>query len=190
MPLRHRVVLWFFVLVIACSFYNCGSIGHLPAPTPSLAKSVIGCPGGNMPCTGWVDVPLILSTDCSRNEGEKPCGRERVPFARQFFSNFTWPRRCGASVGGNGVARNQKREAQRTFVFLLSNLSILRCHAEHVCSFLRDRPRDAQPSHLGQQRGSFQSQFRRCSAWPTDDPADLLKCFQNQTAIRVFQGQV
>jgi hypothetical protein len=41
-------------------------------------------------------------------KGEKPCGRERVPFARQFFSSFIWPRRCGASVGGNGVARAQE----------------------------------------------------------------------------------
>jgi hypothetical protein len=61
----------------------------------------------------------------------------------------------------------------------LSNLSIRPCHAGHVCSFLRDRPGDTQPSHLGNQRGSFQSQFRRCAVRSTDDPAGLLKCFQN-----------
>ena len=53
----------------------------------------------------------------------------------------------------------------------LSNLSILSCHAEHVCSFLWDRPRDAQPSHLGNKRGSLQSQSRRRAARSTDDPA-------------------
>ena len=41
-------------------------------------------------------------------KGEKPCGRERVPFARQFFSSFIWPKRCGVSVGGNGAARAQE----------------------------------------------------------------------------------
>src|SRR6266566_2637223 len=70
----------------------------------------------------------------------------------------------------------------------LSNLSIRLCHAEHVCSFLIDRPGDTQPSHLAKQRGSFQSQFPRCAARSTDDPAGLLKCFQNQSAMRVFQG--
>jgi hypothetical protein len=48
----------FFVLVIACSFYSCGNSGHLPAPTPSLVKSAIGCPGGN--CAGSLDVSQIL----------------------------------------------------------------------------------------------------------------------------------
>jgi hypothetical protein len=50
----------FFVLVIACSFYGCSSIGHLPPPPTSLAKAAIGCPGGTMPCTGSQDVPLLL----------------------------------------------------------------------------------------------------------------------------------
>ncbi|HEV2730150.1 MAG TPA: hypothetical protein VGV15_08960 [Terriglobales bacterium] len=60
MPVRHRVVICFFALVVACSFYGCGSIGHLPASTASLAKSVVGCPGGNMPCSGSLDVSQIL----------------------------------------------------------------------------------------------------------------------------------
>jgi hypothetical protein len=33
---------------------------------------------------------------------------ERVPFVKQSFSNFTWGRRCGASVGGNGAASDQE----------------------------------------------------------------------------------
>src|SRR5579862_7674087 len=69
-----------------------------------------------------------------------------------------------------------------------SGLSILPCHAEHVCSFLRVRSRDTHPSHPGKQRGSFQSQFRRCAVRSTDDPAGLLKCFQNQSAIGIFQS--
>jgi hypothetical protein len=59
MPLRHRV-LCSFVLVVACSFYSCGSIGHLPAPSPSPAKSAIACPGGNTPCSGSLEVSQIL----------------------------------------------------------------------------------------------------------------------------------
>jgi hypothetical protein len=42
------------------------------------------------------------------------------------------------------------------------------CHAEHVCFFLRDRPGETQPSHLGNQRGSFQSQFCRRAVRSTD----------------------
>jgi len=64
-----------------------------------------------------------------------------------------------------------------------SNRAILLSDPGNAGSFLRDRPRDTQPSHLGKQRGSFQSQFRRRAAWPTNDPAGLLKCFQNQSAI-------
>ena len=57
-----------------------------------------------------------------------------------------------------------------------------------VCSFLMDRSGNPQPSHPGQQGGSLQSQFGRCAAWSTDDPANLLKCVHNQSAIGVFQG--
>src|SRR5216684_6047928 len=75
----------------------------------------------------------------------------------------------------------------------ISKLSIfpsygLRCYTAPVCSLLMDRSENPQPSHLGKQCDSFQSEFRRCAAWPTDDPAGMLKCFHNQTAIGVFQG--
>src|SRR6266478_2578329 len=69
-----------------------------------------------------------------------------------------------------------------------SNLGIFLRDSGNAGSFLRDRPRDTQPSHLGKQRRSFQSQFGRCAAWSTDDPANLLKCVHNQSAIGVFQG--
>src|SRR5258707_10113627 len=55
-------------------------------------------------------------------------------------------------------------------------------------SFLRDRPRDTHPPHLGQQRGSLQAKLRRRATRSADYPAGLLKCFQNQSAIRIFQG--
>jgi hypothetical protein len=66
----------------------------------------------------------------------------------------------------------------------ISKMSIFPSYAcgsqrEHVCSFLMDRPRDAQPFHLGKESGSFQSQFCRCAARSTDDPTNLLKCFHN-----------
>jgi hypothetical protein len=64
-----------------------------------------------------------------------------------------------------------------------SNLSILPCHADHVGSFLRDRSRDSQPFHSGHQRGSFQSEFGRCTAWSAHDPANLLKGFHDQSMI-------
>src|SRR5690349_14439906 len=57
----------------------------------------------------------------------------------------------------------------------------LGCHTARVYSLLIDRSRDPHPSHLGQQRGSFQSQFHRCAARSTNDPAGLCKCFQNQS---------
>lgn len=60
MPFCDRVVTCLFLLVVVFCFCSCGSTGHLPPPNPSLAKSVIGCPGGNLPCSGSLDVPLIL----------------------------------------------------------------------------------------------------------------------------------
>jgi hypothetical protein len=69
-----------------------------------------------------------------------------------------------------------------------SNLVIFLRDSGKAGSFLIDRPRDIQPSHLSQQRGSFQSQFRRCAAWSTNDPANPLQCFHNQSTIGVFQG--
>ena len=54
--------------------------------------------------------------------------------------------------------------------------------SEHVCFFLMDRSGDCQPSHLGQQSGSLQSELRRCAARSPDDPAGLLECFQDQGA--------
>jgi hypothetical protein len=66
---------------------------------------------------------------------------------------------------------------------LPSNLGIFLRDSGNAASLLKDRPRDTEPCHLGEQRGSFQSQFRRCAARSTDDPAGLLKCFQNQSAM-------
>src|SRR5207248_2117483 len=71
---------------------------------------------------------------------------------------------------------------------MLSNLSILSCHAETVCS-LRSGSQYPQSSNLGKQGGSFQSEFRRCAAWSTDDPRGLLQRFHNQSAIGFFQGK-
>ena len=68
-----------------------------------------------------------------------------------------------------------------------SNLGIFLRDSGNAGSFLIDRSRDPHPSHLGQQRGSFQSQFRGSAARSTNDPASLLKCVHNQSAIRVFQ---
>src|SRR5258705_12470901 len=64
----------------------------------------------------------------------------------------------------------------------------LGCHNKPVCSFLRDGSRDPESFHFGKQCGSFQSEFRGCAARSTNDPADLLQRFHNQSAIRVFQG--
>src|SRR6266478_7707196 len=77
--------------------------------------------------------------------------------------------------------------------YKFQKLSIFRSYAcgsqsEHVCFFLMDRSGDPQPSHLGQQGGSLQSQFGRGTAWSTNDPSGLLKRFHNQSAIRVYQG--
>jgi hypothetical protein len=63
--------------------------------------------------------------------------------------------------------------------YKFQKLSIFRSYAcgsqsEHVCFFLIDRSGDPQPSHLGQQGGSLQSEFRRCAAWSTNDPAKPL----------------
>ncbi len=59
MLLRHQVKICIFVLLLCCSFYSCGNSGQLPAPTPALAKSAIGC-GGDLPCAGSLDVSQIL----------------------------------------------------------------------------------------------------------------------------------
>src|SRR5882724_875910 len=64
----------------------------------------------------------------------------------------------------------------------------LRCYTAPVYSLLKDRSENPQPSHLGKHCGSFQSQFRRCAARSTDDPAGLLQHFHNQGAIGVFQS--
>src|ERR1700722_8324936 len=69
-----------------------------------------------------------------------------------------------------------------------SNLGFLLRESGNAGSLLRGRPRDTEPSHFGKQCGSFESEFHRCTALATDDPAGLLKCFQNQSAFRVFQG--
>ena len=72
---------------------------------------------------------------------------------------------------------------------LPSNLGIFLRDSGNAGFFLRDRPRDPQPSHPGKKRGSFQSQLGRCAVRSTDDPTSQLQCFHNQRAIRVFQGR-
>jgi len=74
------------------------------------------------------------------------------------------------------------------FLWLLFKESIFRRyifvhHLAHVFFFLRNSARDSQSLHLGKECGSFQSQFDRCAAWPTDDPSGLLKRFHNQRTI-------
>ena len=59
MPLRHRVLSFLLVPVAACSFYGCGG-GELPPSNRAVGHSSIGCPGGNMPCTGSLDVSQVL----------------------------------------------------------------------------------------------------------------------------------
>jgi hypothetical protein len=71
----------------------------------------------------------------------------------------------------------------------LSNLNILSCHAEHVCSFLRDRPRDSQSSHLGEQRSSLQSQFRSCTALCRDDDERWASRFREHDDCRHSQTE-
>jgi hypothetical protein len=70
----------------------------------------------------------------------------------------------------------------------MSVMAMLRQLRVSDCFFLMDRSGDPQPSHLGQQRGSLQSEFRRCATWSTNGPGGLLQRFHNQSAIGVFQG--
>jgi hypothetical protein len=65
-------------------------------------------------------------------------------------------------VSGDGVLRS------------MSVMAMLRQLRVSDCSFVMDRSGDPQPSHLGQQGGSLQSEFRRGAMWSTNDPADLL----------------
>jgi len=65
-------------------------------------------------------------------------------------------------------------------------LSIFSSDAEKVSAVLRNRSRNPQPSHLGQQCGPFQSQFDGCAAGSAHDPAGLLKRLHDQSAICVL----
>ena len=58
MPRRIRVVT-FLLVFVAPFLLRCGG-GEPPPAKPSLAHSSVGCPSGNMPCTGSLDVPLLL----------------------------------------------------------------------------------------------------------------------------------
>jgi len=74
----------------------------------------------------------------------------------------------------------------RCFTFYagrISHLGAFPRHAENVGSVLENRTRDSQPFHLGQQCGSFQSQFGGCTAGSANDPAGLLKRLHDQSAI-------
>src|ERR1700688_1936764 len=71
--------------------------------------------------------------------------------------------------------------------YKFQKLSIFPSHAcgsqsEHVCFFLKGSG-DPQPSHLGKQGGSLQSQFGCCAAWSTNDPAKPLKRFNDHGTI-------
>jgi hypothetical protein len=56
----HRICLIFFLSTFAAIlfFEGCGTSRPSAVPNPSLASSTIGC--NNTPCSGSVDVPLIL----------------------------------------------------------------------------------------------------------------------------------
>jgi hypothetical protein len=56
--LRHRFAACVIALA-AVALCSCGG-GSLPTPLASADKSAIGCPGGNQPCSGSVEVPQIL----------------------------------------------------------------------------------------------------------------------------------
>ena len=58
MPHRHCLLACMIAGAI-CAICSCGT-GTLPAPPTSATKSTIGCPGGSQPCSGSVQVPLIL----------------------------------------------------------------------------------------------------------------------------------
>jgi hypothetical protein len=58
-----------------------------------------------------------------------------------------------------------------------------RSQSEHVAFFLMDGSGYPQPSHLGKQGGSFQSQLGGCAAWSTNDPANPLQRFNDQGTI-------
>lgn len=58
MTLRHRFAACMIALAVG-ALCSCGS-GSLPNSGASANKSAIGCPGGNQPCSGSVEVPQIL----------------------------------------------------------------------------------------------------------------------------------
>ena len=139
---------------------------------------------GRQPCGGWRSRNKRVDF---RDVSHEPEPNSRGPSGSTQTNN--------AGIGSITICRSSRSRlltsnsipcaAART---TLQNLGIFLRNSRNAGSIPRDRPRDPQPSHPGKQRGSFQSQFRRCALWSTDDPAGLLKCFQKQSAIRGFQG--
>lgn len=56
----RRIALIVFALVAAFSLQGCGTSKPPVITTPPSATSAISCPGGTMPCSGSVEVPLII----------------------------------------------------------------------------------------------------------------------------------
>jgi hypothetical protein len=73
---------------------------------------------------------------------------------------------CTAKANGENARRERYRS--KLSIFTPNGLG---CDAARISFFLMDRSINPKPSHLGKQRGSFQSEFRRCAAWSTNDPA-------------------
>src|SRR5262252_6201190 len=57
----------------------------------------------------------------------------------------------------------------------------------HVC--FCTRAHDAQPPHLCDERGTFQSQLLCCSFGTTDHPIHLLQYSEDVCGLRLFQGK-
>ena len=60
MPLRQRLTIALLALVIANTLNGCGTNKPPVVQSPPLATSAIGCPGGTLPCSASMEVPLIL----------------------------------------------------------------------------------------------------------------------------------
>src|ERR1700733_12320091 len=90
------------------------------------------------------------------------------------INSVVWP----SGVAANAISFDQSR--LRSPVYLkgktgFSNSTIFSRDAEHVGPVLGHRSRDPQSPHLGQQCGSFKSQFEGGTAGSAHHPASLLK---------------
>lgn len=60
MQLRQRLTTIFLASVMSGTVISCGTSKPPMVPTTALATAAIGCPGGNVPCSAHIEVPLIL----------------------------------------------------------------------------------------------------------------------------------